>query len=101
MNPRTLRTVRADERPAPRVDELSATVVAEAVDELAKLRTPSWLGDTAIHLHALASLITQAERLLPAAVHAAREQELTWAEIGQLLNLTPSTAARRYKGTHK
>jgi hypothetical protein len=65
MNPRTLRTVRADQRPAPRVDELSANVVTEAVDELAKLRTPFWLGDTAVHLHALASLITQAERPSP------------------------------------
>jgi hypothetical protein len=54
------------------------------------------LSDTAAHLPAPASLITQAERL-PQAVHAACKQKLTRAEIGQLLNLTPSTAARRYR----
>jgi hypothetical protein len=50
-----------------------------------------------VRLHALTSLITQAELLLPDAVHDARDQELTWAQIGELLNTTAATAARRYR----
>jgi hypothetical protein len=97
MNTPRLRLTEPEEMPAPVVDDLSATILAEAIDELAALRTPYWLGDTAVHLHALASLITQAQRLLPAAVARARDQELTWDEIGQLLGLSGSTAARRYR----
>jgi hypothetical protein len=52
-------------------------------------------GDSAVRLHALTSLITQAQQLLPQAVHHARDQELTWAQIGELLDVT---AARRYRG---
>ncbi|MGH8860999.1 MAG: hypothetical protein ACRDVG_07145 [Jatrophihabitantaceae bacterium] len=47
----------------------------------------------------LVSLIAQAERLPADAVHQAREHELTWTQIGQLLNLAPSTAARRFRNT--
>ncbi len=35
--------------------------------------------------------------MVPEAVHAARDQGLTWTEIGQLLGLTAETAARRYR----
>jgi len=34
---------------------------------------------------------------LPAAVHDARDQELTWTQISELLDTTPATAARRYR----
>jgi hypothetical protein len=87
----------ADEPPAPRVDDDSAAVLTEAIETLARLRTPYWLGDTGVHLHALASLITQAQQQLPAAVAAARDQDLTWHDIGQLLGISPATAARRYR----
>ena len=70
---------------------------AEAIESLAQLRTAYWLGDSAVHLHALTSLIAQAQQLLPRAVHDARDQELTWAQIGELLNTTAATAARRYR----
>jgi hypothetical protein len=88
------RLTRPGELPAPRVDTDSAAVLAEAVDAL---RTPYWLGDSAVGLHALASLIAQAQQIIPAAVSQARDQGHTWAEIGQLLNLAPATAARRYR----
>jgi hypothetical protein len=39
----------------------------------------------------------QAQQLLPQAVQDARDQELTWAQIGELLNATAGTAARRYR----
>jgi hypothetical protein len=98
MTGQTLRLTQPDELPAPRSDADSA-VLAEAVETLAKLRTPYWLGDSAVTLHALASLIAQAHAMIPNAVHAARDQDRTWAEIGQLLNLSPATAARRYRTT--
>jgi hypothetical protein len=97
---RELHLVEPDELPAPRVDDDSLQVLYDAFETLARRRTLYWLGDTSVQLHALASLIAQAERLLPEAVHEARDQEFTWAQIGQLLNTTAATAARRY-GMHK
>jgi hypothetical protein len=97
MTSRQLRLTQPGELPAPRADADSAAVLAEAADTLAALRTPYWLGDTAVGLHALASLIAQAQQMLPDAIKFARDQEHTWAEIGQLLNLSPTTAARRYR----
>ena len=97
MNRRTPRPVTDDDLPAPRVDQHSAIIVSDAVDALAALRTPYWLGDSAVRLHALASLIAQAQQLLPGAVHDAREQEHSWTQIGQLLNVSPATAANRYR----
>ena len=96
-----LRITRPDELPAPRIDHDTAGVVEDAVETLARLRTPYWLGDSAVHLHALASLIAHAQQLLPTAVAQARDQDLTWDQIGQLLGISGSTAARRYRNhTH-
>jgi hypothetical protein len=58
MTTRPLRLTQPEEMPTPVVDDLSATVLGEVIDTLASLRTPYWLGDTAVHLHALASLLT-------------------------------------------
>jgi hypothetical protein len=92
-----LRLARPGQLPAPATGDDSLQVLDEATDQLARLRTPYWLGDSAVRLHALASLIAQAQKLLPQAVHDARDQELTWAEIGELLGTTATTAARRYR----
>ena len=99
MTSQPLRLTEPGELPAPRTDADSAAVLAQAIDTLAALRTPYWLGDSAVGLHALASLIAQAHTMIPGAVHAARDQGHTWAEIGQLLNLSPAAAARRYRTT--
>jgi hypothetical protein len=93
-----LHLARPGQLPAPATGDDSLQVLEEAIERLARLRTPYWLGDSGVRLHALASLIAQAERILPQAVHHARHQELTWAEIGELLNTTGATAARRYRG---
>jgi hypothetical protein len=98
MNGQSLRLTQPGELPAPRTDTDSAAVLADAVETLARLRTPYWLGDSAVGLHVLASLINQAEQMLPGAVAAARDQGHTWAEIGQLLAITQATARRRYGG---
>ena len=91
------RLTQPEEMPAPVVDDLSATVLDEAIDTLGRLRTPYWLGDSAVRLHALASLLAQGQALLPHAVAQARDQDLTWDQIGTLLGLTSSAAARRYR----
>jgi hypothetical protein len=92
-----LRLARPGQLPAPTAGPGSLQVLDEAIDQLARLRTPYWLGDSAVRLHALASLIAQAQQLLPQAIHDARDQELTWTQIGELLGTTPATAARRYR----
>ena len=91
------RLTQPDQMPTPVADDLSATVLDEAIDTLAELRTPYWLGDSAVRLHTLASLLAQAHTLLPSAVAQARDQNLTWDQIGELLGVTGSTAARRYR----
>ena len=88
MNRPPLRLAHPGQLPAPATGDDSLHVLTEAIDNLARQRTPYWLGDSGVHLHALASLIAQAEQLLPQAVTDARDQELT---------TTAATAARRYK----
>ena len=97
MNRPALRLARPGQQPAPVTGDDSLTVLNQAIDALARLRTAYWLGDSAVHLHALASLIAQAHQLLPQAIHDARDQELTWAQIGELLGTTAATAARRHR----
>ena len=92
-----LRLARPGQLPAPATGQDSLHVLDDAIDQLARLRTPYWPGDSAVRLHALASLNTQAQQLLPQAVHDARDQELTRAEIGELLGTTATTAGRRYR----
>lgn len=94
---RPLRAVTDSELPTPLLDNTIRAVVSDAVEALTRQRTPYWLGDTRVRLHALASLLAQAHALLPDAVTDARDQGLTWTEIGQLLGLTAETAARRYR----
>jgi hypothetical protein len=97
MNRPPLHLTHPGQLPAPATGPDSLHILDEAIDQLAALRTPYWLGDSGVRLHALASLITQAQQLLPQAVHDARDQELTWAEIGELLGITAAAAARRYR----
>jgi hypothetical protein len=97
MNRPPLHLARPGQRPAPVTGGDSLDILSQAVESLAQLRTAYWPGDSAVHLHALTSLIAQAQQLLPRAVHDARDQELTWAQIGELLNTTAATAARRYR----
>jgi hypothetical protein len=97
MNSPPLRLARPGQLPAPATGPDSLHVLDEAIDQIARLRTPYWPGDSAVRLHALASLIAQAQQLLPQAVHDARDQELTWTQIGELLGTTATTAARRYR----
>jgi hypothetical protein len=92
-----LRLTRPGQLPAPATGPDSLQVLDDAIDQLARLRTPYWLGDSAVRLHALTSLIAQTQQLLPQAVHDARDQELSWAQIGEPLGTTAATAARRHR----
>ena len=92
-----LHLTRPGQLPAPATGDDSLQVLTDAMGQLARLRTPYWLGDSAVRLHALTSLIAQGRQLLPQAVHDARDQELTWAQIGEQLGTTAATAAGRYR----
>ena len=65
MNRPPLRLARPGQLPAPVTGDDTLAVLNNAVDQLARLRTAYWLGDSAVRLHALTSLIAQAEQLLP------------------------------------
>ena len=97
MNRPPLHLARPGQLPAPVTGDDSLDILSQANESPAQLRTAYWPGDSAVHLHALTSLIAQAQQLLPRAVHDAYDQELTWAQIGELLNTTTATAARRYR----
>ena len=94
---RPLRLTHPGQLPAPAAGDDNLQVLSEAIDQLARLRTPYRPGDSAVRLHALTSLTAQAELLLPHAVHDARDQELTRTQTGELLNTTAATAARRHR----
>ena len=80
----------------PHVDEYSAIALSEATATLGSLRGLSWLGDAGVELHLLASLLRQAQTRLPDAVAEARDQDYSWAEIGDLLGTTRAAAWQRY-----
>jgi hypothetical protein len=89
--------LRRDHYLHPSTGEDSAAVLDEAVASLGTLRLPTrWLGDAGAELHLLASLIAESERRLPALVAAARDQGLSWAEIGDLLGTSRTAAWQRF-----
>ncbi|MGQ0519764.1 MAG: hypothetical protein ACT4PX_01275 [Actinomycetota bacterium] len=81
--------------PAPLVDADTIKVLDDAVVALAA-RRGIWL-DTDTPVHLLASLIAQANDLLPLAVLAARRRNCDWADIAQLLGTTAADARRRFE----
>lgn len=80
----------------PVTDDDSAEAVESAVDELSMGRSPANHGHAGLRLHVLASLIAQAEALIPDAVADAREHGFWWSEIADELGITEPTARRRY-----
>ncbi len=77
-------------------DTETATVLDEAITSLALLRHPGLIGDAGAHLGDLASLVVQAEAVLPGLVADARDQDYTWAQIGDRLGLSSPRAWWRY-----
>lgn len=89
-----------DELPQPPVppftDAGSDEVVAEAVWDLTGRRFPHWSDDATAALHALASIIVQAQATITEMVAEARERDYSWDEIATSLGLSPAAARRRY-----
>lgn len=93
-----MREPRRDHYLAPTTGDDTDVVVEAAVESLGDLRGLAWLGDAGVGLHLLTSLMAEAERRLPRAVADARDQEYSWAEIGDLLGVTRASAWQRYAG---
>jgi len=93
-----MREPRRDHFLAPATGADSERVLEAAVESLGTLRGLSWLGDAGVTLHLLTSLMAEAERNLPRAVADARDQEYSWAQIGDLLGVTRASAWQRYAG---
>jgi hypothetical protein len=81
------------------IDDDSAQVLDDAVEQLSSCRSPLNRGGGALGLHVLVSLINQAHALVPDAVAEALDQGYTWAEVAAQLGTSPGTARRRY-GRH-
>lgn len=92
-----MRETHRDHYRAPATGEDTETVLAAAIDSLDELRGFAGLADPPARLHLLASLIAQAERLLPATVADARHHGCSWAQIGDLLGVTRASAQQRYR----
>jgi hypothetical protein len=82
-------------------DDDSTQAIEEAVHLLSLCRSPMNQGDGALRVHVLASLITQANALLPDAVADARDQDHPWDDIAKQLGVTAGTARRRYGPHHR
>jgi len=80
----------------PRTDQASSTVLDQALAALGPQRGLDSDHDAAITIHLLTSLQHQIQTRLPAAVADARDQDYSWAEIGDLLGLTRAAAWHRY-----
>ena len=82
----------------PTIGDDTEEVLQNAIERLALHRNMDWLGDSPNVLHLLASLIAQANQLLPTAVADARDQQCSWAEIGDLLGITRASAWQHSAG---
>jgi hypothetical protein len=81
----------------PYTDDDTAAVLDQALEDLGARRYPNhWLGDDALTVHLLTSLEQQIRQRLPDAVADARDQECSWAEIGDLLGTTRAAAWNHY-----
>jgi hypothetical protein len=90
-------TPHRDHHIGPTLDSNTTDVLTDALAALARRHTPQYcLDDPAVTLHLLTSLHHQIQAALPAAVARARDHNLSWAEIGDLLGTTRAAAWNRY-----
>jgi hypothetical protein len=81
----------------PLIDDDSAVAAEQAIVELTLRRSPASLGDCLADLHAIASLLAQLRRWIPASVDGARHQGHSWSAIAAQLAVTPTAARRRHR----
>jgi hypothetical protein len=74
--------------PRPFLNHQSAAILDEAVHTLIMLRAPMHEGDASASLHAVISIIRQANSVLPELVAEARDQDHTWSEIAAQLRVS-------------
>ena len=70
-------------------------LVEDALRQLAA-RRERWLGDPLAAITMLASLINQAERMIPELAADARKNRASWADIATALGTSPEQAELRY-----
>jgi hypothetical protein len=70
-------------------------LIENALRELAG-RRGRWLGDPLTAITMLASLIDQAERMIPELAADARKNRASWADIATALGTSPEQAELRY-----
>ena len=79
----------------PRSGEDTCDLIDGALYQLAE-RRGRWPGDPVAALTLLASLIDQAERMIPEHVLEARDDGATWHQIATALGTSPEQAELRY-----
>ena len=79
----------------PRSGDDTYDLIDDALYQLDK-RRGKWIGDPIAAITLLASLIDQAERMLPEQVAEARANGATWHDIATALATSPEQAELRY-----
>ena len=79
----------------PHSDDDTYDLIDNALGDLAS-RRGAWLGDPLTSMTLIASLIDQAERMLPEQVLIARDHGATWHDIATALATSPEQAELRY-----
>lgn len=84
------------EAPAPvSGDDFTFDVVDKAITALG-LHRGVWMGDPAMMIHLVASIVEQAERCLPELVADAVDDGRDWDDIGRLLGIDAQRARERF-----
>jgi hypothetical protein len=91
-----MREPRRDHYITPATGEDSRAVLDAAIEALGTARGLEWVGDAAVTLHLLASLVAEAGSRLPRAVADARDQEYSWGQVADLLGVTRASAWQRF-----
>jgi hypothetical protein len=80
-------------RPGPRSGDDTYDLIDHALHQLAE-HCGAWLGDDLAAITLIASLIDQAERILPELVASARLNGHTWNDIARALATSPDARLR-------
>jgi hypothetical protein len=81
--------------PGPRSGDDTYDLIDDTLHQLAE-RRQAWLGDPIAAITLLASLIDQAERMIPLLAAKARDNGSIWHDIAAALATSPDQAELRY-----
>ncbi len=91
-----MRATRRDHYLPPTTGAATPAALDAAIERLGELRDLPQPRDATARLHLVASLIVEVEHRLPQAVAAARDEQCSWAQIGDMLGVTRASAQQRY-----